>query len=400
MPRPHQHSLRRILGFTLIELLVVIAIIAVLISLLLPAVQSAREAARRAQCTNNLKQIGLAAANYESATQSFPLSYVQVGLNGFPKYWSDSGWGCWSPQALILPYMEQGPIYNNLNFNVASYENLDNGTQATAACVRISSFLCPSSPLPIGIYGYKPDFGINVSDQLPGNNYFASVGPSMAPWTSAKPRGIFGIGTPSSGAVYPNLGGSDMSRGIRDISDGTSNTISFGEWKMGDFDSNKLSITDVINLLASTSAGIGAEDSWNGASFSFPNNLPGGGYTNLQQFLQNCAGAAPGSVQQGDSNWKSNKSRIGYSWIQGMFGNALGNTLIAPNSPYPNCQLEPWGGDMDSPGIYGLSSYHPGGCNVAFADGSVRFLKSSTQYNVIWGLGSRAGGEVLSSDSY
>jgi prepilin-type N-terminal cleavage/methylation domain-containing protein/prepilin-type processing-associated H-X9-DG protein len=397
MPRPNRHSLRRIIGFTLIELLVVIAIIAVLIALLLPAVQSAREAARRAQCTNNLKQLGLATANYESSTTSFPMSYVQVGLNSFPNYWSDSGWGCWSPQALMLPYMEQGPIYNSLNFSVASYENLDNGVQATAACTRIATFLCPSSPLPIGVYGYKSDLGVNVSDQLPGNNYFASVGPSMAPWTSAKPRGIFGIGTPNAGSKYPSLGGSDMSRGIRDISDGTSNTIAFGEWKMGDFDINRVSITDVVNLLASTSAGIGAEDSWNGASFSFPNNvLPNGGYTNLQQFLQNCAGAAPGSA----GNWRANKSRIGYTWIQGMFGNAMGNTVVPPNSPFPNCQLEPWGGDMDSPGIYGLSSFHPGGCNVAFADGSVRFIKASTAYNVIWGIGSRAGGEVISSDSY
>jgi prepilin-type processing-associated H-X9-DG protein len=357
-------------------------------------VQSAREAARRAQCVNNLKQLGLAAANYESATTSFPMSYVQVGLVNFPSYYSDSGWGCWSPQALILPYMEQTPIYNSLNFSIASYQNLDMGVQATAASTRITSFLCPSSPLPVGTYGYR-DMGVMVSDQLPGCNYFASVGPSMAPWTSAKPRGIFGICSVTGS--YPNLGATDGARGIRDITDGTSNTIAFGEWKMGDFDINRVSITDVINLLASTSAGIGAEDSWNGASFSFPNNiLPNSGITNLQQFLQNCAGAAPGSVGQ----WQANKSRIGYTWIQGMFGNGMGNTVVPPNAPYPNCQLEPWGGDMDSPGLYGLSSFHAGGCNVSFADGSVRFIKSSISYPTLWGIGSRAGNEVVSSDSY
>ena len=177
------------------------------------------------------------------------------------------------------------------------------------------------------------------------------------------------------GAKYPNLGGSDMSRGIRDITDGTSNTISFGEWKMGDFDINKLSITDVINMLASTSAGIGGEDSWNGNSFSFPNNMPSNGYTNLQQFLRTCAGAAPGSVRgtgrptRAASATPGSRACSATRWV---------TRSLPPNSPYPNCQLEPWGGDMDSPGIYGLSSYHPGGCNVAFADGSVRFLKSST----------------------
>ena len=104
---------RQSFGFTLIELLVVIAIIAVLIALLLPAVQSAREAARRAQCINNLKQLGLALANYESSTSAYPGSYSQVDPTNSNA--SDSGWGCWSPQALLLPYFEQGPLYIQLH---------------------------------------------------------------------------------------------------------------------------------------------------------------------------------------------------------------------------------------------------------------------------------------------
>jgi len=378
---------RRLVGFTLIELLVVIAIIGVLIALLLPAVQAAREAARRAQCTNNMKQLGLALANYESAQGAYPMSYVQRGTTQ-PSYWSDSGWGCWSPHALLLPFLEQNSVYNAQNFLVASYENLDNGWQATAACTRINSFLCPSSTLPVGRYGYRDDYGMTwVSDTLPGNNYFASVGATLCPWTSAKPPGIFGIGTPSPGnsPSDPNI---DGVRAIRDVQDGTSNTIAFGEWKMGDFDTNKLSLQDGINLLTSNSNGLGG---WND-----PINIMPNGAAKFDGFLQNCAGAARGSL----GNWRANKSRIGYTWIQGMFGNAMGNTMLAPNPPYPNCQLEPWGGDMDAPGIWGLSSYHPGGANVAFADGSVRFLKSTTDRRTVWALGSRNGGEAISGDSY
>src|SRR4051812_35881698 len=108
-------------GFTLIELLVVIAIIAVLIALLLPAVQAAREAARRAQCTNNLKQLGLALHNYASATNSFPPGNV-TARTGYTDA-SLSQWTGWSPHAMLLPYMEQTPLYNAANFMLACCQN-------------------------------------------------------------------------------------------------------------------------------------------------------------------------------------------------------------------------------------------------------------------------------------
>jgi prepilin-type N-terminal cleavage/methylation domain-containing protein/prepilin-type processing-associated H-X9-DG protein len=385
-------SRRRPIGFTLIELLVVIAIIAVLIALLLPAVQSAREAARRAQCTNNLKQLGLAVANYESSTGSYPECYGQRAvwdIQNSSGTAGDSGWGNFSIHALVLPYMDGGPVYNSINFQISASDNCDNGIQASAIGTRVNSFLCPSSPLPIGtMYGClgKPPFN---QIRFPGNNYFASVGPSVCPWASAGPTGIFMT-------IGPGDGGSSI--GVRDVLDGTSNTIAFGEWKMGDFDSGKLSIQDAINILQNT---VGTTPYGPFGSWSTPqaDSMPSAGMQAFTTFLQTCQGQAPASIT-GGSNWKTNKSQLGRDWNQGMFAHTLGNTLLPPNPSYYNCNMESWGGDFDAPGMYSISSYHPGGGNAAFADGSVRFIKSSTAMNIMWSIGSRSGGEVVSSDAY
>jgi len=376
---------------------VVISIIAVLIALLLPAVQSAREAARRAQCTNNLKQLGLALYNYESANNVYAQCYTTMSFYGGSPTTAaegDSGWGNWSPHALVMPYMEQGPVYNSINFMVASADNLDNGIQGTAIITRVNSFLCPSSTLPIWTFYCGTIPGSNTPANAPGNNYWGSIGPSIAPWASLAgngPPGMFKIVGPGDNGVVA----------IRDVQDGTSNTIAFGEWRTGDFNPNLLSIQDAINVgvLGGNSSyfGFGGGDSWN----SITNTMPANGIQNFMSFLNLCAGYAPQSTKaSGWDAWKQNKSWIGREWNQGMLGHTLGTTLLPPNSPYPNCNIETWGGDMDAPTMVNLSSFHPGGANVAFADGSVRFIKSSTSMQVIWSLGTRAGGDIVSADQY
>ncbi len=210
MPRCPSRIRRR--GFTLIELLVVIAIIAILIALLLPAVQQAREAARRTQCKNNLKQIGLALHNYASAHTVFPPS----STSGFGKgVWSYPGTGPTDPNihlhsfaSLILPYIDQSTVYNNINYNVSS---LASQNQAMASLVlpfyRCPSYAGPSfssDPLYTGIYS-----------QFALRNYVAMGGTTVLALSGA---------IPADGLLYPG-----SKTRFRDVTDGTSNTIAVAE---------------------------------------------------------------------------------------------------------------------------------------------------------------------------
>ena len=269
-------------GFTLIELLVVIAIIAVLIALLLPAVQAAREAARRAQCTNNLKQLGLAAANYSSANGSFPMGGVPGSTVGGTS--GSAAWGSWSALALMLPYLEQSPIYNAANFNVVCIGQSGKGSDAnyTVVLTKVNAFLCPSSLPYIGTSSPANGGAGYESGSSPGNNYFASAGSSMNIFAgsdfyadpSAYPNGVF------------QHGGRSFAE--RDIIDGLSNTIAFGEWRSGDNNSNKLSLPQDMILNNTYPSGAAVNTSAGGLL-----NLPYGG-GNFNAWLVQCAGIAQG----------------------------------------------------------------------------------------------------------
>jgi len=377
-------------GFTLIELLVVIAIIGVLIALLLPAVQQAREAARRISCTNNLKQIGLAAHNYESAQGCMPMAYASGcwGANcttANPPLTSGT-WGCWSPQALMLSYIEGNAIYSAINFSLINQGDASNYigylTNTTAIRTRVPSFLCPSAPLP----GNNNFFGA----QAPGNSYFASWGSSFhysGTLSQGPPNGMFRYIKSSQGSANGGAFGANVIA-LRDVLDGTSNTVMFGEWKIGDFDMAKMSTQDVVDV----------GDIFFGTGADSPNNNMPYGSSVLPGYVLTCK-TKWASVPPGGDN-RPNRSFIGEQWATGMPGRTLGNLLLPPNPATPNCLSCQGCGDFDGPGLFNLSSFHPGGAQVAMADGSVRFLKNTTNLQTIWAIGSRNGSEVVSSDSY
>jgi prepilin-type N-terminal cleavage/methylation domain-containing protein/prepilin-type processing-associated H-X9-DG protein len=369
-------------GFTLIELLVVIAIIAVLIALLLPAVQAAREAARRIQCTNNLKQLGLALHNYISATGAVPPGIDNtVTYPGTAPPYDLAQWTAWSAQALLLPYVEQAPLYNaaNFNWNCCYASGQGDATNSTVYLTRIASFLCPSDALA----GTQ-----NI------NSYCGSEGASTVNYPSTgATTGIF--------QVY-NSNYSCSSVTLAAITDGTSNTIAFGEGLVGDY-----SKTDTYRGNGMS----GAIDSPGIVSGTGANPLAGNNAeTNpaaVLAALQTCNTFWSTLTSCGAScDYAGIKQYTGQVWALGERGQTLFNTVVPPNSklyPWRSCRMSGTAClscAMDGTTFVNASSNHPGGCNFAFSDGSVRFIKDSINMLTYESLGTRAGGEVVSSDSY
>ncbi len=397
-------------GFTLVELLVVIAIIAVLIALLLPAVQAAREAARRSQCTNNMKQLGLALQNYHTSQNAFPLGGSPAPTPSNYVCCPQGGWGSWSAQSMLLPYLEETAVYNAQNFAfVMRGDYLGNVygevINTTATQSPIQAFLCPSSPLPKGTWS-------NYNVPWPGNNYYVSTGSSIS-WYGNDPR--LGYLTVNNNQFVPYqytpngpfmVGGSAI--GIRDVTDGTSKTVGFGEWKTGDYDDSKISMQDVAGLTyPGTFPFPAGPNGYIDQNMSSPYTSFPWGAAYLTANLQACAQCL--QLNNCPSHWGSDPpggnyytqfSFVGRLWAEGIYGHALGNMIVPPNSPYPYCQFENGESDMNTGTIIGLTSYHPGGANVAMLDGSVRFLKNSISYTTIWALGSMAQGEIINSNAY
>ncbi|MBX6312395.1 MAG: DUF1559 domain-containing protein [Isosphaeraceae bacterium] len=337
-------------GFTLIELLVVIAIIGVLIALLLPAVQAAREAARRAQCTNNLKQLGIAIHNYYTTIGSLPPGYLFKG-----------GWDQWSSAVFLLSQIEQGNLYNAINFvNVNNPGNPNNPANSTVFGMEIAVFLCPS------------DMDRLINNHLSHNNYCGNWG-SIPQRYSTNPSGPFGGG--------PNEPSSPVT--FQGITDGLSNTACYSERVKGIGDGSKLDIAQ-------------ANDPLSPSSNQYLLNQTADVTISPVGYYNACRGLNTQAATIGTFG------AIGGFWYEMLNGNVCYNHVMPPNSTtcaykYNNA------GNIDAhhpQGALTATSRHPGGVNILFCDGSVRFIKNSVAASTWWALGTRAGGEVISADSY
>ena len=338
----------------------VIAIIAVLIALLLPAVQAAREAARRIHCVNNLKQLGLGMQNYESTNGVLPPQMVLSFNKAGGVFWKSS----WSASSRIIPYLEQGTVYNAINYT----NRVSDPSNATAVSTPLKVFLCPSEPNP---QAFVSTNGAGVTTTYGVSNYAWCVGN----WYSF---GGFANKTPTPGAIGSNLG-----RRFASITDGLSNTVLGSEVKTytpswhdcgpppppGPATPN--AYPDIATVLAS----IAAAPTSGCKAATAPAGMPGGGHT----------------------HWSN-----GNAFHDGFTTALPPNTRSPAGRPAVDSDMSSEDEDDGGPTYSAITSrsYHPGGVNALFADGSVHTIKDSISFQTWRSLGTVGGGEVLSSDSY
>jgi prepilin-type N-terminal cleavage/methylation domain-containing protein/prepilin-type processing-associated H-X9-DG protein len=337
-------------GFTLIELLVVISNIAVLIALLLPAVQGAREAARRSQCTNNIKQLGLAVQSYINAVGALPPT-ATTDPSGFPPQPTNN----FGMKPRLLPYLEQQAMFNSLNmtYNAESAT----GENDTIVTLQINTFLCPSDAnIPIGNYAFKNGSG---SRQVGYGSYPNNIGTIFRNNGGKIDGPTYHMGTPNQGGTLSPSG----------VKDGFSNTAMFSEWVKG------------RNIPASD----GALSQVYVASLPFPKTNT---VVPLLTYLNSCRNST--TVYP---NW----DHKGMKWMNQPCGEGGGYSHIMT----PNLKACFFSGEGSEAGrtLVGASSNHSGGVNVGFLDGSVKFIKNSINQATWWAIATARGEETIDASS-